>query len=340
MAKKRKTSRDKFRKGRKRAEARAKKAAEDATSKGSSYILNQGKSFWKPTVKKITKLGLDLVPFLVPSDGAVKVWNVKGKQWTELDKDEVAYKLDIFVHYGIGPDDRAFICPKSMSGDPCPICETREEFTKGSDEFKALSPKHRVLYNVYDPMDDDEGVQLFECSYYNFEEDLLVASETEDEAGGDINFFDPDEGYRLRFLVDPNATFPGGTYTKYTSFSFQKRQPLDDKLLDGALDLSEAIRIPTYKEIAAVHQGIDADDIDEDPETEEEEIEEEYEDEDEETEDEDGDEEFECPGEIGKDIDELEDCDTDCPLREECEDMAEEIEKKKKKKKVKKKGKK
>lgn len=65
------------------------------------------------------------------------------------------YGLDVWVHYGVGPDRQTYLCLHKMKGEDCPICEERAEAVRDGDEkyAKELEPKRRVLVYLLDRED-------------------------------------------------------------------------------------------------------------------------------------------------------------------------------------------
>lgn len=65
------------------------------------------------------------------------------------------YGLDIWVHYGVGPDRQTYLCLNKMKGEPCPLCEERADAVRDGDEkyAKELEPRRRVLVYLLDRED-------------------------------------------------------------------------------------------------------------------------------------------------------------------------------------------
>ena len=75
------------------------------------------------------------------------------------------------VHFDVGPNKRAVLCPRTVN-KPCPICD-EERKLKGNpniskDELKLYWPKKRMMMFVVDVNDRETGVQLFDMPYHNF----------------------------------------------------------------------------------------------------------------------------------------------------------------------------
>ena len=81
------------------------------------------------------------------------------------------------VHFGIGIDNRTFVCPRTF-GKKCPICEYMSQAAKkgtlDDDSINALKPKERVLYNVIPKgKRDDQVLHVWDVSAFCFQ-DLLT----------------------------------------------------------------------------------------------------------------------------------------------------------------------
>jgi len=85
--------------------------------------------------------------------------------------DEEAYfGYKIFVHYDIGVNGDAFLCPAQMQKEPCPICERREELRAREadpDLIKALNAfPPRFLFWAVDMESEEtakDGVHLYDA---------------------------------------------------------------------------------------------------------------------------------------------------------------------------------
>lgn len=109
------------------------------------------------------------------------------------------YGMDIYVHYGVGPDNGTYLCLHKMKGEACPICEERARAQKdGDDDYaKKLEPKKRVLAYLVDRNDEKAGVQAWAMPW-TFDRDVCKISV--DKSSGDVLQLDnPEEGYDVEF---------------------------------------------------------------------------------------------------------------------------------------------
>lgn len=175
------------------------------------------------------------------------------KAWTPNDKDNTIrplpptwdgakhYGLDVFVHYGVGPDNETYLCPKEMLGKPCPICEERAEVMRNSrdedDEKYAadLKPKARVLMYLVDRDHPREGAQAWTMPW-GLDKDFCALSR--DKRTGEVFEVDhPEEGYDLMFTKTGQ-----GKKTKYEAPQLARRSSsLDD---DDALAFATEHPLP------------------------------------------------------------------------------------------------
>lgn len=121
-------------------------------------------------------------------------------------EDAEHFGLDLYVHYGIGPDNSAFLCPKRMRNEECPICEASQEADADGDEDLArrLAPSHRVLYWLIDRDKEKEGPMLWAAPYRSIDKEL-AARMVDKRTGEVLNIDDPDEGYDVSYTKTGKA---------------------------------------------------------------------------------------------------------------------------------------
>jgi hypothetical protein len=173
------------------------------------------------------------------------------------------YVLILFVHYQVGVNQDAYVCPARNFNKPCPICEYRAELMKQEDYdedlVKSLSPKQRSIYNivVYDSEKErDVGVQVFDVAHWFMERYLAAMSKVPTLPGQQVNkpyvpFSDPDEGKLISFTrkgEGKNSEFIGHRFIDRT-------YTIPDEYLAGAYKLDEWITLSTYDEIKLAFYG-------------------------------------------------------------------------------------
>jgi len=200
--------------------------------------------FFRPEKKGYQSI--DILPYRVTSDT-----NPEAKAGT------LWYQRTIWVHYGIGPEERPVICPKTI-GQPCPICEERRRMEKepDSDEeaCKALLPKERELFNIVDLADPDAGVKIFEISYHLFGKKLAAeCAENPDDRSG---FCDLTGGKTLKLRFS-EKTLPGRTFLEVDRIDFEDRGDYGEDWLDAVHDLDAMIKAQSYTELQRLFLQVD-----------------------------------------------------------------------------------
>lgn len=195
---------------------------------------------------------LDIIPYLCGKFDPDK----------SLKPGDDTYVLILWVHYGVGVNQDAFICPAKNYGKPCPICEDRERIRKeeGFDEelVKSLTPKKRSIYNivVYDnDKESAKGVQVWDVAHW-FMERLITPLAKAPSRGTKtvpfIPFADPNEGKSISF--ERKGT--GANNTSFLGHKFVDRDyALGDDILGLARCLDDLISQPSYEELRSAYYG-------------------------------------------------------------------------------------
>lgn len=191
---------------------------------------------------------LDVIPFLA------------GDKHPNVKEGQATHNVDIFVHFGIGVTESAYICPARMGLGKCPICEHQAELKKiknyDEDYVKSLNAKRRVVYNVlvYDtPKDEDAGMMIWEASHHLAEKNIMAIARNK-RSGGFVKWASPDVGKTIEFTREGK-----NIGTKYTGFVFSDREdsngdimPITDEQLDEAIAIDQYLDILSYEELAEV----------------------------------------------------------------------------------------
>jgi hypothetical protein len=218
---------------------KAKKKAEKSLSRGGNRMLNtpEGTEFLK--IKDKGPYHLDILPYIVSVDTHPEA--EKGEQW---------YQRTYFSHYGIGPEEKAVVCPKTIK-KPCPICEHVKELYNSDDESDRklageIKAKERELYNVIDLNDQDKGVQLFEMSYHNFGKALDEEIQEGDEELGD---FAELEGGLTLVTTFRKKKLGQNTFFEARKIEFEEREEYDESILEDVYDLDTLFTFKSYEEL-------------------------------------------------------------------------------------------
>jgi hypothetical protein len=109
------------------------------------------------------------------------------------------FGLDIWVHYGVGPDRQTYLCLHKMKNERCPICdERRKALDEGDEKYgKDLAPTRRVLVYIVDRDNEKEGVQAW-AAPQTLDRDIVKVSV--DKRSGEVLPIDhPEDGYDIYF---------------------------------------------------------------------------------------------------------------------------------------------
>lgn len=201
--------------------------------------LPSGVKLWKP--KAGTQL-IDIIPYRV---GKLNPIAEKGQLWWEF-----TYR----VHRGIGADNQTFICPARVLGEPCPICEYREELISEEAEdklVKKLVPKQRQLLNLIDLKDPESGIQLYETSNFLFGDEITNNAMAGDQEDNWESFFSVEDGLTLKIHFEED-TFEGRTFVRAGRIDFRPRKKAyKESILDEVFDLEKLIKVLEYEKLKA-----------------------------------------------------------------------------------------
>jgi hypothetical protein len=163
----------------------------------------------------------------------IKVWTPKeenvirilppAKSW----QDKGHYGYEVFVHYGIGADNSAFLCLEQMKGENCPICDERIRADQAGEEeiAKELRPAKRVAMYIIDRKSEKSGPQIW-VAPWTVDRDISALCK-DPKTGGILNIDDPnpDGGYDVSFNRGKNS----GGFFEYTGIQIDRRpSPLSD----------------------------------------------------------------------------------------------------------------
>ena len=215
-----------------RVRAKAEKAGNRG---GGSYLNTPDKiSFFKP---KKGAMELDILPYRVTVDDHPEVG--KGELW---------YQRTIFVHYGIGIEEKAYLCPRTVK-KKCPICEHLAQLKRDPDAdedlIKQLRPKERELYNVIDLSGDSKDPMLWEISFFNFGETLAEEiREGEDPAVADFAELKDGKTLKVRFK---ESTLGTTKFLQASKIDFEDRdEDYDESVLEDVADLDKMLNVLPY----------------------------------------------------------------------------------------------
>lgn len=164
------------------------------------------------------------------------------------------YGLDVYIHYGIGPDRQSYLCLHKMKDEACPICEERAKAVRDGDEAyaKELNATKRVLVYMIDRDAEKEGVQAWAMPS-TLDRDIVKVSV--DKRSGEVLPLDhPEEGYDVMFEKKGAQM-----RTEYLGVQLARRSSDigDDKWLDFAVEhpLPTMLKYYSYENILSAFGG-------------------------------------------------------------------------------------
>lgn len=141
------------------------------------------------------------------------------------------WNLDLFLHYGVGPDNATYLCREKMLKSRCPICEAREQ-SDDDDERDALRPSWRGLCYVIDRDNERAGPQVWSLPVTLFRE--INERSQDKKTRAPIKIDHPDDGYDIAFSKSGQ-----GVKTKYSGMEVMRdASPLheDERIQDRWLN--------------------------------------------------------------------------------------------------------
>ena len=203
-------------------------------------------------------------------------------------KDGLLIGLKLAVHFNVGPNDSAYLCPagmkeileedgiavpESIANGRCPICERRLELwndynnlTKNDpsgdyaiqrDEAKSLFPRTRYIVWVINAKDEEaegEGIHFLDApgTLYN-----SIMDQCEDRRTGEVmDISDPKDGWIFIYGREGESLS-----TRYVAFSKEDREPIPDDWMDIPR-FQDILVYSSYDEIASEFLGDSVDDDD------------------------------------------------------------------------------
>jgi len=210
-----------------------KKKAKESGS-GANWI-NSKLEYFQP---KKGKSKFDILPYTVSI-----------KDHPDMEKGDLWYNKTVYVHYNIGAEGNAYVCPLKTAKKPCPICEYRNKLMRDDDVdedvIKDLKPKQRDVFNVR--VKGEKEVKLFTTSHYVFGK-LLLEEILENEEDGYDSFADMEGGKTLTVKFREKEI--GSTkFLEASNIEFNDRNDLKESILKKVEDLDKIIVYEPYEAI-------------------------------------------------------------------------------------------
>ena len=158
--------------------------------------------------------------------------------------DSATFFKQIYVHYDVGPNHYAFLCPNKMYDEVCPVCDRRKEVSdrgEPDEVVKLYSWSSRVLMwivNVENKRAVQEGVYLYDAPLGVLKG---IAGQTKDTRTGEIiDISDPVEDLELQF-----KRVGKDMHTKYDSYKTERRgAEIPDIYYDDPIDMVDVLIQP------------------------------------------------------------------------------------------------
>lgn len=209
--------------------------------------LDKEVSFFKP---KEGSNAIDIIPYTIKNSmhplvksGAMKIGGED-------------YMMDIFIHARVGPAEQDVICPKKNYNKHCPICDAAEEFRKNGqdEEYRALKAKRVCFYNVVDQAHPEDGVKVWNVSYFLFEKNLIEEANDSSDDGKFVEFADVKHGKTVKFRGTVRKI---GTneFLEFTGFKFLDREDSVAKYMKEVVNFDELITLMTPDQLSAILTG-------------------------------------------------------------------------------------
>lgn len=182
-------------------------------------------------------------------------WRILPPTWPSAEH----WGMDVFLHYGIGPDQQSYLCAEKMNGEPCPICEERQKADRDGDKdyAKQLNTSKRVVVWAVNRNAKGEGPVLWSMPY-TLDKDISKLC-IDKETGEVLAIDDPDDGFDIEFNKEGAKL-----QTRYTAVAIaRKTTPLarDEEVMDTWLQfavenpLPDALNYFDYDHIQSVFAG-------------------------------------------------------------------------------------
>ena len=233
-----------------RQRASARKRAEDHGTGFQNTVLTRPDNCSFFSIKEEGNRRIDIIEYVVPEEP-------KSGPNPFARPGELYYERTFYHHRNIGADGKTYVCPRKTMGKRCPICDDIDKMQKESDvdpdAIKALLPKERQLFNVYDRDEPSKGVQLWEISFHNFGKQLdKEIKHADEDEGYDTFWYANENGWTLRIGFE-KVSFAGTSYCKAATVGFKKREtPIPDGIKNEVLQLDNLLTILPYEQLNAI----------------------------------------------------------------------------------------
>jgi len=173
------------------------------------------------------------------------------------------FSMEIYVHYGVGPDNGAVLCLQRMRDKRCPLCENRQRAEQRGDEEEKneLKPIRRALMWVLNRKEQSLGTLVWAAPQTVDRDITKICRDT--MTGVIYHLDDPDDGYDITFEREGE-----GRNTQYGAVRLARESSsVDGKYIHYILEhpLQDVLRWRTYEEVERMYKGGYDDDEEEAP---------------------------------------------------------------------------
>jgi hypothetical protein len=173
--------------------------------------------------------------------------------------------FDIFVNYGIGPDNQSYLSLSKHGQGDDPLAEARRDaLNEGDKEYaKKLQTSQRILYWIIDRMDEEEGPLLW-AAPFTFDKALMNLCIDEDTKAV-IELDHPVEGRDIRFYREGsqlNTKYDPSRMKLMDPSSIHEDEGIEEEWLDFIKEnpLPDVLNFYSYDHIKAQFAGQSAKD--------------------------------------------------------------------------------
>jgi len=166
------------------------------------------------------------------------------------------FGMRVFVHFNIGPNNDAYLCPKLMKNERCPLCERRDALlAKEADKevlkmYSCFPPRYLFfIVDVSSKETEEKGPQIYDAPQGVNEEILGLSKDR--RTGEIIDISDPDKGKVLIF--DRKGT--KAQNTRYSAFELEEGDPVPDDWL-AIPTFGEVLKYATTEELEKALAGM------------------------------------------------------------------------------------
>ncbi len=223
-------------------------------------LLNAAVTSWFSPVSWVKQKRTNLIDIMP--------WEVTQKWYAELRQQngnpvclvpgDWEYKLEIPIHFRVGPSNAAILCLREAFNKPCCICDEMFELfrTKREEDKKKakdLQSKWRDFYTVYDYDNDPAGYQGWDFSFHLFEKFLNELTTGDPSA---IDFWYPTDGMSVEFK-GRDKSFGDREFIETYDIGFKAREPYAEDIVKQIPSWDQFLIIPTPQEVERLYLGMD-----------------------------------------------------------------------------------